>query len=240
MRARRGAGSGLGGGGASANAGAGLGREERGSSASIAAGGGGTGAGSGLAEPRKLSRRSSSSRRNFSRYSSLLGRRSRSPGRKPALMPAAAQFGFGSSSRFDCIAGFFSPVKGALGSLCDPPPLLSSGMRSSPCVLCLLVSSEWGRVKVDLNEDATYLHLIVVAQALEAARGNPAAMKEITDRIEGKISKPIEVSLPEGGPLDIQLLTHDQLDARIGKLLAECPSLCPERDRLCPAAKRER
>jgi hypothetical protein len=46
-------------------------------------------------------------------------------------------------------------------------------------------------------------------------------MKEITDRIEGKMSKPIEVNGPEGGPVDIQLLTDEQLDARIGKLLAE-------------------
>jgi hypothetical protein len=77
-----------------------------------------------------------------------------------------------------------------------------------------------GKARVDLPEEATYLNLIVLAQCIEAATGNPAAMKEITDRIEGKMSKPIEVTGSEGGPLDIQLLTDEQLDARIRELLA--------------------
>jgi hypothetical protein len=78
-----------------------------------------------------------------------------------------------------------------------------------------------GRATVILPEGATYLDWISLGQCIEAGRGKPAAAREIADRLEGGVAKPVEVSGPEGGPLDIQLMTDEQLDARIRELMAE-------------------
>ena len=77
-----------------------------------------------------------------------------------------------------------------------------------------------GSVTVELPEGATYLDWIAFGQCIEAGRGNAAAAREIADRIEGKVPKPVEVSGPEGGSLDVQFMTDAQLDARISELLA--------------------
>jgi hypothetical protein len=51
-----------------------------------------------------------------------------------------------------------------------------------------------GRVTVDLPEGATFLDWISLGQCIEAARGNPAAAREIADRLEGKVAQALELS----------------------------------------------
>lgn len=61
----------------------------------------------------------------------------------------------------------------------------------------LLPESEAKRLK--LHQGATVGDAMVLAVIRQAKRGNVKAFKEITDRIEGKVTEHIEVSTPPEG-----------------------------------------
>lgn len=66
----------------------------------------------------------------------------------------------------------------------------------------------------------TYGDALVLSQFRAGIKGKTDAAREITDRLEGRARQAMEVSGPEGSPLDIHFMTDAQLDARIGELLA--------------------
>jgi hypothetical protein len=72
------------------------------------------------------------------------------------------------------------------------------------------------RVGLKLEKSATYGEAIALGQARAAIKGKTDAAREIGDRLEGKARQAVEVSGPEGGPLDLQYMTDGEIDARIG------------------------
>lgn len=71
-----------------------------------------------------------------------------------------------------------------------------------------------------LRRGSTWADLAALGMAKAAVKGRVDAAHEIADRVEGKARQTLEVSGPEGGPLDLQFMTDEQLDARIRELLA--------------------
>ena len=76
------------------------------------------------------------------------------------------------------------------------------------------------RVGLKLKQGATYGEAIALGLARAAIKGKTEAAREIADRLEGKARQAVEVSGPEGGPVDVQFMTDEQLDQRISELLA--------------------
>jgi len=67
----------------------------------------------------------------------------------------------------------------------------------------------------------TYAEAITEKIAKKALTGNIPAAKELADRAEGKARQAMEVSGPEGGPLDIQNTTDEELRERLEELRAK-------------------
>ena len=67
----------------------------------------------------------------------------------------------------------------------------------------------------------SYADAIAEQLAKKALAGDIPAAREIADRAEGKARQAMEVSGPEGGPVEIGNMTDEQLDERITELLAE-------------------
>jgi hypothetical protein len=53
------------------------------------------------------------------------------------------------------------------------------------------------RSRLKLPEGATWAHALALGQLRSAVKGNTPAAKEIADRIEGRVSLPVEVETPE-------------------------------------------
>ena len=66
----------------------------------------------------------------------------------------------------------------------------------------------------------SYAEAIAEKLAKKALAGDIPAAREIADRAEGKARQAMEVSGPEGGPLDLQFMTDEELDTRIRELMA--------------------
>ena len=64
----------------------------------------------------------------------------------------------------------------------------------------------------------SYAQVIAEKLAKKARAGNISAAKEIADRAEGKARQAMELSGPEGGPLDIQNMTDEELKKRLEEL----------------------
>jgi hypothetical protein len=63
----------------------------------------------------------------------------------------------------------------------------------------------------------------VAAALLKRARkGDIRAIQLIAERTRGKPARAIEISGPDGGALEIDRMTDEQLDQRINELLAQC------------------
>lgn len=67
----------------------------------------------------------------------------------------------------------------------------------------------------------SYAEAIAEKLAKKALRGNIAAVREIADRAEGKARQAMEVSGPEGGPLDFRNMTDEELHRRLEQLRAK-------------------
>jgi hypothetical protein len=74
--------------------------------------------------------------------------------------------------------------------------------------------------EAERREIKTYGDALALNQFRAAIKGKTEAAREIADRLEGKARQAVEVSGPEGGPLDLQFMTDEQLDARIRELMA--------------------
>jgi Family of unknown function (DUF5681) len=70
------------------------------------------------------------------------------------------------------------------------------------------------------QEIKTYGDALALNQFRAAIKGKTDAAREITDRLEGRARQALEVSGPEGGAIDVQFMSDEQLDARIAQLLA--------------------
>ena len=66
----------------------------------------------------------------------------------------------------------------------------------------------------------TYGDALALSQFRAGIKGKTDAAREIADRVEGRSRQAVEVSGPEGAPIDVQLMSDEQLDARIAELLA--------------------
>jgi len=53
------------------------------------------------------------------------------------------------------------------------------------------------------NKDKTWIQLIVMAWMVGAAKGNPILIREILDRVDGKVAQPIGLSGKDGGDIKI-------------------------------------
>jgi len=112
----------------------------------------------------------------------------------------------------------FSPVSAlipvaGLKTSRSPKPIKNRMSEKLPAALRKV---KIGRTTVILPESTTYGDWVALGVCIEAGLGNPAAAREIADRLEGKVVKPIEVSGPEGGPLDVQLPTDEHLTPASG------------------------
>jgi len=74
--------------------------------------------------------------------------------------------------------------------------------------------------EAEKREIKTYGDALALSQFRAGIKGKTEPAREIADRLEGRARQPVEVSGPEGGPLDVQFMTDEQLDARIRELLA--------------------
>lgn len=70
------------------------------------------------------------------------------------------------------------------------------------------------------KEGRTYAEVIAMAQVKKAIDGDPRAVAEIADRVEGKVTQP--VSGPDEGPIDVRLsnLTPEERDAKMAEVAA--------------------
>jgi Family of unknown function (DUF5681) len=66
----------------------------------------------------------------------------------------------------------------------------------------------------------TYGDALALNQFRAAIKGKTDAAREIADRLEGRSRQAVEVSGPEGGAIDVQFMSDEQLDARIAELQA--------------------
>ena len=53
------------------------------------------------------------------------------------------------------------------------------------------------------NKDKTWIQIIVMAWMAGAAKGNPILIREILDRVDGKVAQPIGLSGKDGGDIKI-------------------------------------
>ena len=74
--------------------------------------------------------------------------------------------------------------------------------------------------EAEKREIKTYGDALALSQFRAGIKGKTEPAREIADRLEGRARQPVEVSGPQGGPLDVQFMTDEQLDARISDLLA--------------------
>ena len=65
---------------------------------------------------------------------------------------------------------------------------------------------------------------VAVALLKRARKGDIRAIQLIAERTQGKPRRAIEISGPDGGAVEIDRMTDEQLDQRINKLLAQCNS----------------
>jgi hypothetical protein len=56
--------------------------------------------------------------------------------------------------------------------------------------------------------------------AVVNGNGKTDAAREIADRLEGKARQAVEVSGPDGNPIDVTFMSNEKLDARISELMA--------------------
>ena len=66
----------------------------------------------------------------------------------------------------------------------------------------------------------TYGDALVLSQFRAGNKGKTEPAREIADRLEGRARQAVEVSGPEGKPIDVTFMSEEQLDARINELLA--------------------
>ena len=74
--------------------------------------------------------------------------------------------------------------------------------------------------EAEKREIKTYGDALALSQFRAGIKGKTEPAREIADRLEGRARQPVEVSGPEGGPIDVTFMSDDQLDARIDELLA--------------------
>jgi hypothetical protein len=67
----------------------------------------------------------------------------------------------------------------------------------------------------------TYAELIALGAIHRAIKGSIDALKEVTDRAEGRTRQAVELMGPGGGPIDISNLTPEQRDEELKALAAE-------------------
>lgn len=70
-------------------------------------------------------------------------------------------------------------------------------------------------------KDSALAETIAKALLARARKGDLRAIQMIAERTQGRPRQAMELSGPEGGPLEIEDMTDEQLDERITKLLAE-------------------
>ena len=75
------------------------------------------------------------------------------------------------------------------------------------------VAREIARAIFENNAEALYK-----AYCKAALKGNAYAFKELSDRAYGKIKESMELSGPDGGPIDLRNLTDQDLDQQIAEL----------------------
>ena len=63
-----------------------------------------------------------------------------------------------------------------------------------------------GRAWIELPKGSTFLDLISFGQCLEAAKGNTATAKEIADRVEGRVPKPVQALASVGDGLEVRVI----------------------------------
>jgi hypothetical protein len=71
------------------------------------------------------------------------------------------------------------------------------------------------------NNDAEAARDVAAALVKRARKGDVRAIQLIAERTQGKPMRAVEISGPEGGALEIERMTADELDRRINELLAE-------------------
>jgi hypothetical protein len=74
--------------------------------------------------------------------------------------------------------------------------------------------------EAEKQEIKTYGDALALNQFRAGIRGKTEAAREIADRVEGRARQTVEVSGPQGGPLEVHLMTDEQLDVRIRELTA--------------------
>ena len=71
------------------------------------------------------------------------------------------------------------------------------------------------------SNDAQAARDVAAALLKRARKGDIRAIQLIAERTQGKPKRAIEISGPEGGALEIDYMTDEQLDQRINELIAQ-------------------
>jgi hypothetical protein len=71
------------------------------------------------------------------------------------------------------------------------------------------------------SNDAEVARDVAAALVKRARKGDVRAIQLIAERTQGKPMRAVEISGPDGGALEIDHMTDEQLDQRINELLAE-------------------
>lgn len=74
------------------------------------------------------------------------------------------------------------------------------------------------RRKLKLKKGATYGEALSLSLFMQAIKGKVAAAKEITDRIEGRPLQGLRIERDDGGPVQIEEMTTEEVDRRIAEL----------------------
>jgi hypothetical protein len=91
------------------------------------------------------------------------------------------------------------------------------GRPRKPKCLTSLLKEELTKVNPEDPEGRTWIELIVLATLRLAMKGNKTALKEVWDRVDGKVVVPI--STETTGPVEIRVVYEDEIVAedRLGK-----------------------
>lgn len=74
------------------------------------------------------------------------------------------------------------------------------------------------------NNDAEAARDVAAALLKRARNGDLRAIQLIAERTQGKPMRAVEISGPDGGALQLDLMTDEELDQRINELLAKLNS----------------
>jgi hypothetical protein len=75
--------------------------------------------------------------------------------------------------------------------------------------LTSMIKSELDKIPPGEKQGRTWMELIVLAILKSVLKGNPAVIKEVWERLEGKVSQPLEHNVEGSKPLKIEVVSKE-------------------------------